>query len=97
MLDISKLLEAEKIEEAIELKSQTVVMLQKVIKYDRFGFARVLLQRAKERKAELVALKKHKEQAKGGEARAAINMAKKRTFKDAEDECDCDMGFDLFD
>jgi len=87
---VVKLMESNKIDEALQLKRQVVKALEDLVPKDKVGFAKVLLLRARNRLFDL-------EQLKSRKSAKSFASVKKEIDRDAKEEEDEDMGFGLFD
>jgi ribosomal protein L12E/L44/L45/RPP1/RPP2/uncharacterized protein YegL len=87
---VVKLMEANKIDEAISIKREVVRILADLAPRDKVGFAKVLLLHAKSRLQDL-------EQLKTRTSSKSYESVKKAIDRDALQEEEEDMGFGLFD
>jgi Ca-activated chloride channel family protein len=89
---VVRLMDENKLDEAINLKKEVINVLSGVADLDEVGFVKVLLMRAHNRVKELEALKDNKRSS--SEDR---QLVRKAMHKEALEEEDEDMGFGLFD
>jgi len=88
---VVKLMDQNKIEEALSVKKEIVNALEEITPLDKIGFAKVLLLRAKNRLYDLEQLKMKK-------SNKSFASLKKEIDRDSREEADeADMGFGLFD
>jgi len=88
---VVKLMDQNKIDEALSIKREIVNALTEITPMDKVGFAKVLLLRAKNRLYDLEQLKQKK-------SHKSFASLKKEIDRDAREEADeSDMGFGLFD